>query len=171
MGGGEGWEEPFLASSGAKRNRPAFPQHSTLARITAAAFPLVAQCRQLARATLLGLPEDSKPGYGSAYHCPSPSTNLPPRPTPTYTIFTASKTTGLPVAMVFYTKTFLLVSISDRQQNSGALRGQVQEGRGATSARRTRLLKANQATLPESARARAHTHTHTRTTSPIMTPA
>lgn len=55
--GGEGLVEPFLACSGTKRNRSALQKHSSLARITAAAtaaaFPLVAQGRKPARATLL----------------------------------------------------------------------------------------------------------------------
>lgn len=82
QGGGEGWEEPFLASSGEKRNVPALPQHRILARITAAAFPLVAQCRKPVRATLLCLPEGSKLSKRPAYQCPTPSTNLPPQSTP-----------------------------------------------------------------------------------------
>lgn len=91
-----------------------------------------------------------------AIHNPPSPTNPPQTPSPP-----PAKTTGLPVSIFFffYTKTFLLISISDRQQNSGAQRSQVQGGgsggRRATSACKTRLLKANQATLPPS-----HTHTH-----------
>lgn len=55
-----------LASSGAKRNQPALPQHSTLARITAAAFPLVAQSRKPARAHCFDF-----------YRAPNPATDQP----------------------------------------------------------------------------------------------
>lgn len=60
----------------------------------------------------------------------NPLTSLPNPPLPPYTTITASKSTGLPVTTDFYTKTFLLISMSDREQNSGALRSQVQNGRG-----------------------------------------
>lgn len=63
-----GWEagrtgksHSWLPVSGKKRKGPASPQHGTLGRITEAAFPLVAQCRKPARATLFQLPESSKP--------------------------------------------------------------------------------------------------------------
>lgn len=56
------------------------------------------------------------------------SIHKPPSPThpPIYTTSIAGKTTGLPVTMLFNTKTFLFILVSDRQQNSGALRSQVQ---------------------------------------------
>ena len=150
-----GQGKAVLASRGARRKRPAFPQPSTLAPITAAAFPLVAQCRKLARATLT--PRGLQTGDRSACHCPWQSTALPPQPTPADTISIASKKyrTSSQYFFFFYTKTFLLISISDRQQNSGAQRSQVRGG-GPTSAWKTRLLKANQATLPP-----PHTQIHT----------
>lgn len=65
----------------------------------------------------------------------------PPSPiyAPTFTTIAASKTAGLPDTMVFYTKTFFHISMSDRQQNSVALRSQIQGGRRATSAWRPRF--------------------------------
>lgn len=132
LGSREGWEELFLASSGAKRNRPAFPQHSTLPRIPVAAFPLVAQCRKLARATLLLFPEGSKPSYRPAtIALVYPKTSLL-NPPLTDTTITASKTTRCPVSTVSYIKTFFPISESHRQLNADdRRRRKVLEGKGA----------------------------------------
>ena len=149
-----GQGKAVLASRGARRKRPAFPQPSTLAPITAAAFPLVAQCRKLARATLT--PRGLQTGDRSACHCPWQSTALPPQPTPADTISIASKKYRTS-SQYFFFFTPKHSSLSQYQTGSRIrVPREVKSGGGPTSAWKTRLLKANQATLPP-----PHTQIHT----------
>lgn len=140
-GEGEGREEPLLASSGARRNRPALPQRSTLTRITAAAFHL-----------LRSAGNRHAPHYFDSHRATNPATDQPtisPRHPQTSLLSLPctppsppAKTTRLPSSHYGFLHQNIPLHLNVRQ-NSGALRHQVQKGRGTTSTWRTRLLKAN----------------------------
>lgn len=145
-----GWEagrtgksHSWLPVSGKKRKGPASPQHSTLGRITAAAFPLVAQCRKPARATLFQLPESSKPCSTGLPLPPRRPQTCVPSPAPIYTTtITASKTAGLPITGLFLHQ-HIPPSVSVRLATEFRCSEKSSpRGKEATSVRRTHL-KAN----------------------------